>query len=58
MIESIVSKQDQAEALHIVSNTIRKHNLTSTLQINNTFNRYGPIGGHLGGLVDIATKTV
>jgi hypothetical protein len=27
-----------------------------TLQISTIFNHSGPIGGHFGGLVDIATK--
>jgi hypothetical protein len=54
-----VSKQDQAEALHIVFNTYRNHNPTSALQISTVFNGYGPIGGHFGGLVAdiVATKT-
>jgi hypothetical protein len=32
------------------------HNRFSTLQMFTTFNCYGPIGGHLGGLVDIANN--
>jgi hypothetical protein len=57
MVESLVSKQDQVEAFQIVSITCRKHNPTTSLQISTSFNCYGPIGGHFGGLVDVATKT-
>jgi hypothetical protein len=57
MDASLVLKQDHVEAFHIVSNTYRKHNLRSTLQIAAIFNCHGPIGGQLGGLVDITTKT-
>jgi hypothetical protein len=56
MDESLVSKQDYAGAVQIVSNTSRKYNPTSTLQISIIFNSYGPIGGHLGRLVDMVTK--
>jgi hypothetical protein len=47
-------KQNQVEECQIVSNTCRKHNPTSTLQISTIFNCYGPIGDHFGGLIDIA----
>jgi hypothetical protein len=57
MYESLVLKQDQLAILLIVSNTPRKHNPTSALQIYTIYNSYGPIGDHFGGLVDIATKT-
>ncbi len=56
MMESLVSKQEQVEAFQIVSIPYRKNNPTSALKITTTFNCYGPIGGHFGGLVDIATK--
>jgi hypothetical protein len=57
MVESLVLKQDQAKALHIVSNTYGKHN-TSALQISAIFNCHRPTGGCFGGLVvDITTKT-
>jgi hypothetical protein len=49
-------KQDQVEEFQIVSNTYIKHNPTSALQISTIFKRYGSIGGHFGGVVDIATK--
>jgi hypothetical protein len=52
MDASLVLKQDQAKTLQIVSNTYRKHNPTSALQISTIFNCYGPIlGGHFSGLV-------
>ena len=50
---SLVSKQDQAEEFQIVSNTHRKHNPTSTLQISTSFNCHGPAGGFFDGGVDI-----
>jgi hypothetical protein len=49
-------KQDKPEEFQIVSNTYRQYNPTTTLQISAICNCYGPIGGHFGGLVDIATK--
>jgi hypothetical protein len=54
---SLVSKQDQAKALPIVSNMYRKHNPTRALQISAIFNCHGPAGGCFGGLVDITNKT-
>jgi hypothetical protein len=58
MDESLVLKQDQAEAFHILSNTCRNHNPTSAvLQISTIFNCYGLRGGCFGGLVAISTKT-
>jgi hypothetical protein len=51
-----ILKQDQAEPFQIVSNIYRQHNPTNALQISAIFNCYGPIGGHFGGLIDIATK--
>jgi hypothetical protein len=57
MVKSLVSKQGQVVALQIVSNTYRKHNPTSALQISAIFNCHGPAGGCFGGLVDITTKT-
>jgi hypothetical protein len=58
MVESLVLMQAQVETFQIVSITYRKHNPTTcSLQISTRFNRYGPIGDHFGGLVDIATKT-
>jgi hypothetical protein len=57
MDESLLSKQDYAEAFQIVSNAYRKHNPTSALQISTIFDHYGPAGGCFGGLIDIATKT-
>jgi hypothetical protein len=56
MDESLVFKQDQVAILLIVSNMYRKNNSTSASQIYTIYNSYGPIGGHFGGLVDIATK--
>jgi hypothetical protein len=57
MDESLVLKQDCVNEFHIVSNTYRKHNPTSSLQISAIFNPYGPIGVHCGGLVDVTTNT-
>jgi hypothetical protein len=45
MDESLVLKQDQVAALLIVSNTYRKNNSTSALQIYTIYNSYGPRGG-------------
>jgi hypothetical protein len=56
MMESLVSKQDQAEEFQIVSITYRKQNPTSSFQISTRLNCYGPICEHFGGLVDIATN--
>jgi hypothetical protein len=50
-------KQDQEAEFQIVSNTHRKHNPTSALQISAIFNCHGPVGGCFGGQVDITTKT-
>jgi hypothetical protein len=44
MDESLVLKQDQVAAL-IVSNTYRKNNSTSALQIYTIYNSYGPRDG-------------
>jgi hypothetical protein len=57
MDASLVLKQEQVEAFHIVSNTYGKHKPTSALQIYSIYNSYGPRGGCFGELVDITTKT-
>jgi hypothetical protein len=57
MDESLVSKQDYAEAFQIVSNAYRKHTPTSASQLSIIFDLHGPAGGCFGGLIDIATKT-
>jgi hypothetical protein len=41
MDESLVSKQDYAEAFQIVSNAYRKHNPTSPLQLSTIFDHHG-----------------
>jgi hypothetical protein len=57
MVESLVLKEDQAEAFPIVSITYRKHNSTAPLHISTVFNCYGPLREHFGGeLVDAPTK--
>jgi hypothetical protein len=46
------SKTYVAEEFQFFSNTFRKHNPTSTLQISTIFNCHGPsTGGCFGGLV-------
>ena len=58
MDESLVLKQDQVEAFHIVSTTsYRKHKATSELQIYTIYNCQGPAGGCFGGIVHIINKT-
>jgi hypothetical protein len=48
MDESLVSKQDYAEAIQIVSMTSRKHDPTSALQISTILDHHGPAGGCFG----------
>jgi hypothetical protein len=57
MDETLVLKQDKAEAFQIVSNAYRKHIPKSALQILAIFNCHGPTCGCFHGLVDITTST-
>jgi hypothetical protein len=49
-------KQDPSKEFQIVSNTHRKHNPTSALQISAIVNGHGPTGGCFCGLIDVTTK--